>query len=694
MNARWAVFSLTCVISLGFSLSTLGTHPYWQDSGFFLVAVKEFSLLYPPGFGLYELLCKAWTLLLIGANFTCAVHLFSAVSAALASGFIALSTSALLRTQGPLFRCAQEEGPRADWIGLAVGCLAASGYTFWAASILAKVYALYYLVLALLLLSMIRADRSGKPRDFTWVAILIGLAWQAHPSATNAGLALVLFIGFHRRALGWKGIARRAMLSAACALIPFNLMLLLARKESLYNFGEASTPQGYLSYLLGSRFTNEPGAFGFDALRVAGIARFGWEEFLGIGIALVGVGLWRLWTENRRLLAGLAAWGLPMFGVTAAFKLEGQHDFWMVAAWIPLWMVAGLGLWQVCRWAGTRAGLAAVAAGLTWAVLVNARDESQRDYRIAEMYGQVILDPVDRDALLLVEGDHARGLVGYLQSVRGERPDVLSVNPNLLGPLSRDHWYDRSLKRQAAFLKTVDYEEWLNRFPGVPSWQVTAAAFLNGQAGGSRPLFCERFIPPNLLRPDFKLVPAGAVWKLVPRSESSVQDPKYWTFPLEAEQVVGRFRRSRGQVVHRRPGGLDVEPEAYENHYLMLIVMARFHLAMAMTESGNPLQAARLCESVLSLTPRVARIPEIVHLYGISLYAAGDLAKAQPALERSSEISVEPRSRATACYYLGEIARKRGDQREAERRFREAVEIPGLDPATRREIESRLKTGR
>ena len=49
-------------LSLILSLCTVGSKPHWQDSGIYLVAVKEFSVLYPPGFVLYLSLCKAWTL--------------------------------------------------------------------------------------------------------------------------------------------------------------------------------------------------------------------------------------------------------------------------------------------------------------------------------------------------------------------------------------------------------------------------------------------------------------------------------------------------------------------------------------------------------------------------------------------------------------------------------------------------------
>ena len=74
------------ILSLALSLSTAGSHLYWQDSGLFLVAIKELGVLYPPGFVLYLLLCKAWTLLLFFVDFTLAVALFSSLCAALAAG--------------------------------------------------------------------------------------------------------------------------------------------------------------------------------------------------------------------------------------------------------------------------------------------------------------------------------------------------------------------------------------------------------------------------------------------------------------------------------------------------------------------------------------------------------------------------------------------------------------------------------
>src|SRR3954465_7475848 len=86
------------------SACTVGGRVGWQDSGFFLAAVKDLGVLYPPGFVLYLVLCKTWTLLLGFVDFTLAVPLFSPVCAAGAAAAIAVAARELLRSQGPLFR--------------------------------------------------------------------------------------------------------------------------------------------------------------------------------------------------------------------------------------------------------------------------------------------------------------------------------------------------------------------------------------------------------------------------------------------------------------------------------------------------------------------------------------------------------------------------------------------------------------
>src|SRR5262249_4640772 len=135
----WRVAVPPIVVSLLLSACTVGSKPYWQDSGLYLTAVREFHGLYPPRFALDFVLCKAWTLLLGFVDFTLAVHLFSSVCAALSAGFLARAA----------------EKVTGDRLASSViGCLAAAGYTWWFCGLYAKVYAFYFIFVSLLLWRM------------------------------------------------------------------------------------------------------------------------------------------------------------------------------------------------------------------------------------------------------------------------------------------------------------------------------------------------------------------------------------------------------------------------------------------------------------------------------------------------------------------------------------------------------------
>ncbi len=685
VSKRWLTPALPFAVSLCLSAFTVGTHAYWQDSGLYLSAIHGLGVLYPPGFALYEFLAFLWTKLLFFADFTLAVHLFSSLCAASAAAILALAARDLLRSRGPLFRVTDDDpGDLADACGMLAGVVLACGYTFGSTAIAAKGYAFYDLVLSLLIWSLIRADERRRPGDFRIAAVFIGLAWQAHPSAALTGLALLLFVGVHARALGAKSVAVCTAIAAAAALGPSLLLLpWYASMNAPLRMGNPDGIASTLAYLVGRRFFQVPDVFGFDAGRAASFARFFWEEFLGVGLLLVGVGLATLALKRRPLFWGLLAWTLPYALVTILFKLEGQHDCWFVGAWLPLYLALAVGAYGVARRVGDRARpllLAAGAIAAAWSTIVNLPDLAQRDYVTAEHYGHTLLQNVDPDAILLLQGDDAVGLTLYLQQVRRVRPDVLIVSANSLGSPGFDPWFFR----RHPTLKIPDYGAVAF---GTRPVSVATAAFLNGNAGGGRALFCEQFVPPDLIRPDYALLPAGAVWKLVPRGTGL--DPRYWSFPVEPEALIGKQRRARGQRAKMTPTRLEVEPEAYEERLIHLVVMARYHLAMGLTEKGDYLAAGRLCESIFALDPKYRDRPEIVHHYAISMLAAGETAKAEPALRRSAEISVLPRNRATAALYLGELARGRGDEAEAARRFRQALETPGLDDVTRRDIETR-----
>lgn len=680
------------------SASTVGTGVYWQDSGVFLAAVKELGILYPPGFVLYLLLCKAWTLLLFFVDFTLAVHLFSAACAALAAGVLGVTGRDLLLSEGSIFRL-KKEGPEsmAEWSGAVAGCLAASGYTFWFAGIYAKGYSFFYMVLSLLLYWMVRADGSRKPRDFTVVAVLIGLSWQAHPSAALLGIAMATFVFHHRSVVGWKGILWRTLLAAGCALGPALLLPVLAWREPRVAFGNPSDMAEFVDYLWGRRFVSTTGVFGFDGLRWARMSEYFWEETLGIGVLAMGLGLCHLAGGHWKLLAGIAAWTVPMAAGTNLFKMEGQQDHWLVAAWLPLFLAGAVGLRQAGllarRWGGfVIAGIG--AGGVAWAVALNAPSLNLRDYRLPEIYLRCLLEKVherDSRAIVLLVSDDAIATGWHSQIVRGSYPGMLLVSTSNLeeGMTGRLSWYDRALLKREPDLRPPDYLGIRKAFPRKIGMDPMVAAFSNANFGRGRSIFSETRPPQEMVRPGCTFVPAGGLWKMVPKEGADI-DTRYWEFPIRPEEVRGRRGRARATKVHFTAESVDVKYESYEERLERLVSRAFLNQADWHMRFGRFSPARQAFESALRADPEVERNPMVFYSLAGCLVELGDDAGAKPLFQRALTMGLRVQFQEGARLSLIDILLREGRKEEANAEIIRALSMPGLSPEMRVELEKRM----
>jgi hypothetical protein len=697
---RGLVPAVPALVSFSLSLSTIGRQVFWQDSGLFLSAVKDLGILYPPGFILYVVLCKLWTTAFFFLDFTYAAHLFSAACTAAAAGALALAVRDLLLSRGPIFRVAADVDPDlAGWAGMAAGSMAASGYTFWFAGLYAKGYALYYLVLAVLLWRMIRADDGGKPRDFTIVAVLIGLAWASHPSSVCLAPALILFVVRHRATLGARGIARRVGVAAAVALAPSLLILpLLALREPATALGDPRSLRELLEYAFGLRFMGRPGAFGIERERVDSFGLFLWEDFRSVGLVLLTLGLASLASLNRRLLLGILVWLLPYATTAILFKVEGQHDCWLVAAWLPLHLMVGLGLAlpaaRLPRLQGflrpaALAATAALALVISWRA--NRGDLDQRTYDMATIYGRLYLENVDPGAIVILNGDDSLSICGYLQRVKGERLDVTVVAQPFLGLsfVGERDWYDARLLKAHPFLKMPDYAAARQRLPGVRPLAAHLAAFLEANAGGGRPIFTQTALAPALLPAGTRQLPAGVLWKLVPRDEATV-DLRYWAFPMEPEDVQGREGRDRGLRLVRTPEGLHAIAESYESRLLNALIKGRYALADVYLDTGKSDKAVQMLESIRLMDPDYEGQPAFLYSLGRAYQAVGDLGRAEFIFQYSLRIGLGAPHRGWAFCFLGELVSKRGRPEEALACFTQASGFAGDDAALRARLETNV----
>ncbi|HEV3029623.1 MAG TPA: DUF2723 domain-containing protein, partial [Planctomycetota bacterium] len=465
------------LFSLILSISTAGSTVFWQDSGFYLTGIHEMSVEPSHGFVVYLLAAKVWTLAVSPlAGFTLSVHLFSAFCAAGAAAFLALAASGYLKRIRP---DQASEGP-----AISAALVAAAGYCFWNGATLAKPYALYYLTLSALLWILVAAERRT---DFFLLGGVLGLSWAAHPSAAILVPALLGYAWARRdkvRELRAGGFAAIILLAAGVAFVPsFVVLPILAKRDLLCSFGDPRTPGQVWSHLRGANYTDFKGAWGFDLVRAGLAARFIWEEFLGVGLIVLGLGLWRLGKERPGILALIGAWAGPTLLLPLVFIGEGMFDQWFVAAYLPLTLGTATGFaWLADRRKALAPGVLAIA--IAWLILANFADLNYRGYQDAEIYGRVLLDSVEPHGILVTSTDDATVIPMYLQKVKEERTDATLIHGEFLGL----DWYDERLERQLGLKRGRTDEIAARTNPQL----LGVTAFANANVAPGKPVFSER----------------------------------------------------------------------------------------------------------------------------------------------------------------------------------------------------------
>ncbi len=163
----WLVAGITGVLYL-FSLAP---GLLWQDSGMFQLRVWQGDLVGRLGLALshplYIVLCRAFTAVVPG-DFAWRVNLFSAVCSA---GAIGLLFAVIRRLS------------RSNWTALLTVTLLALSHTFWTHAVIAEVYGLYALLLALEMYLLVRYCQAQKGRPAWWLLALMlinGLSVSNH----------------------------------------------------------------------------------------------------------------------------------------------------------------------------------------------------------------------------------------------------------------------------------------------------------------------------------------------------------------------------------------------------------------------------------------------------------------------------------------------------------------------------------
>ena len=668
----------------GFSLAaywlTHGSGPFWQDSGLFLAALRVGGGLLPPGYPVYLLLGRPFValfeVLLPGRAFAEAGNMFSAIWASLAAGLVCLS---ILTLRQPGYRFFSSEPSRAEpvsrmgWFGAWLGgLLTGLSYSLWFQALTAEAYALNAFFATAVVFLVIRLGWAGPlgPSLSSWqkrwaILLLIahGLSFGNHP-VTVVFVPAILWLGWKARAAfrdrRFLGLALAAY--AGSALLPYLYLPYAAKAFPQTPYNGVISLSGLAAQVSGSQWSTDARNYGWSSVRLADLSTQVWQEMFGMGLVGLLLGTRWLLKEQPALLRFLVLLLVPALLLPLVYLRGGEYDFWLLTAYVVLFVVSGAGLCVatdfILRSARPRA-LAVVCllalAALTVAppLLVNRALVDRSDYFVPEDFGRNLYRHLEPGAVFIAVSDQENALTYYLDAVAHERPDVIRIDAGVM----TSPWFADQLKSRYPGFEFEDISTGRASPPTTEEW---VSALIRSSLKSHAVYMTTRF--PVEVPAGAQWTPAGGLWKLT-AGPGSV-DLRDWDYEYRNPDAFSR--PARDHAPQKLPDG-STRREPY------IAQIRRFH-AQAWTNLGDWsldhedfARASTAYAKALATDPSLDN-PGVFFGLGKALFVLDRPKEALPYLERVGE-RLDPLLVAETALYLGQIYAGQGDMKTADRYF-------------------------
>ncbi len=453
------VDAIVFVLGLALYVHTLAPTVLPSNSGEFQFVADILGIAHPPGYPLYTMLGKLFTLIPLG-DVAYRVNLMSAF-------FAALTLALVSRTVRRVTDSA--------WGGV-VGALAlGTSTTFWAQATTANTRSLTAFFAALMLFALVSyAQRIQNRSEGIAKSPLLAWIWRSRPSksgSTNARKRREVYLILFALAFG-LGITHHG--SLVFSILPFIAFLLVTELETrnskletssftrlrlllkpllafllslgvlLYlpirgilgtPFGppDIATPAGFLNHVLARGFRGDMFFFFSSASSGLLLERFAvltniLDFQFGLGLLVAAaVGTLIMLAKDRRLLL-LCGGTIAVQAVIAITYRAPETVEYLIPAYVPLAIIIGYGAAVLSRWSRFKALNACL---ISLVMLLGVVQLAHRypsfawlsEDRSTRQYAESVMSNAPSDALVLANWHWATPL-WYLQYSEGVRPDV------------------------------------------------------------------------------------------------------------------------------------------------------------------------------------------------------------------------------------------------------------------------------
>jgi hypothetical protein len=395
---------------LSFVLYLASLSPSMQagDSAELAMGVYSQGIVHPPGYPLYLVLARIWTLILPFGDFASRLNAFSAFTTSLT--MFALFTSAKALTQ------------RNEAALLGVALFAFTG-AIWQEAIHTEVYSLHIAIVSFSLLSLIKSWHPAL------IFFFFGLGLAHHLAMVLVLVAIFPCFAYQYRHNKLK-LLKYAPLMALPSLIYLYLPIRFAASPSLNMLTEAfnrdlGNGSDLLWFIRGAIFY--PEMFNYQPIAYFGeLGKFLSQltlNYLGIGIIFGIRGIVALWGKDPYLTLSLVGlfFGQVLFfsGYNVIDKWSMFHTAWLVWA---LFLASGFKRFlEDFPWVSQKLAYALAFTLISAQILINWQLIGREGTSI-NIY-QAALEPIEGEALVIGDWQPIRQLE-YLQMLEGRYPDL------------------------------------------------------------------------------------------------------------------------------------------------------------------------------------------------------------------------------------------------------------------------------
>lgn len=469
-------------------LLTLCPTVFVGDSGELVTAVYTLGVPHPPGYPIFCVIGKIFTVLIPLSNIAYRVNLMSAVFASLSVLLVYLSIISVCGARG--VECASRK-PQARYLVPSIAffsslCFAFSA-TFWSQSIEAEVYSINAFFIVLIIYLLIKIIIS-PPKDYNYffIAFICGLSLTNHHTTALLILVCAIYILYDRWTKHYSLKTNIKFFSPIIffALIGLSLYIYLPLRsftDPIIDWGNPDTFEKFTNHVVRRQykgFSRQWYSLPLFFTEIKVIARFLLEEFTLFHLLFVVPAIIFLYKTQKKILVLL---GGIFFVITSVIMyitkfIDTPYELYLVRVFfIPCYIIIGiLAAVGIFRLFSRFLKIAVLTSAILCFVplLKNYSDNNQSVNYVSYNYANNVLSTLSENAMLFSAGDDITFPLGYLKGVEEKRQDVAVYDRfgNVFKYIYGEVWLDKFQRDIRRVQVEIDY---INAHEEKPVFYVT-----------------------------------------------------------------------------------------------------------------------------------------------------------------------------------------------------------------------------